>query len=406
MWRRYWTCSSPGTNMHIFCSALQSVVNARHAQGQNVFMADLFSVVDPVTMLQSDGTHPNSLGFSVMAKEWLFRIAAMTVRTDQVVTPFIGASSTWRYSDQGVDLGTNWAQPDYDDSGWSQGLGRLGYNAPGIATAISYGPNSTNKYITTYFRQTFVVPANVHYTNLNVRLNRADGALVWLNGQELFRVNLPSGQVLFTNLATVSVTGDSLNTYYSSNRANLFLPVGTNVLAVEVHKSSPALANLAFDIELFGVGELMPPLTAALDGTNFVTRWPATNHGGFVLLSGSNLSQTAGWSTLGGPYVLNGGYYEYREPIVQSQPANFYTLRYVGLPAIGPNLRWTLGSNALALSWPTDFAGFNLETTIALPATGAWQTVAGPYDLSNDTFGISVPGPPSQQFFRLRKPLP
>ena len=150
----------------------------------------------------------------------------------------------------------------------------------------------------------------------------------------------------------------------------------------------------------------MPPLTAALDATDFVVRWPATNHAGFILLSGTNLSQTAGWSTLGGPYVLNGGYYEYREPIVQWQPANFYTLRYVGLPAIGPNLSWALGSNGLALSWPTDFAGFNLETTITLPATGAWQTVAGPYYLSNGTFGISVPGPPSQQFFRLRKPLP
>ena len=35
--------SHHGTNMPIFCSALQSLVNARRAQGQNVFVADLFS---------------------------------------------------------------------------------------------------------------------------------------------------------------------------------------------------------------------------------------------------------------------------------------------------------------------------------------------------------------------------
>jgi hypothetical protein len=59
------------------------------------------------------------------------------------------------------------------------------------------------------------------------------------------------------------------------------------------------------------------------------------------------------------------------------------------------------------LSWPTDFAGFNLETGASLPATAAWQTIPGPYLLSNGYFGVSVSrtnGP--AQFFRLRKPLP
>ena len=36
---------------------LQSVINARRAEGQNVFLADLFSAVDGGTMLQADGTH-------------------------------------------------------------------------------------------------------------------------------------------------------------------------------------------------------------------------------------------------------------------------------------------------------------------------------------------------------------
>ena len=98
--------STYGTNMPIFCAALQSLVNARRAQGQNVSIADLFSAVDGSAMMQSDGTHPNAAGLNAMAKEWLFRIAAITVRTDKVVTAFIPAGSTWKYSDQGLDLGT------------------------------------------------------------------------------------------------------------------------------------------------------------------------------------------------------------------------------------------------------------------------------------------------------------
>lgn len=396
-----------GTNMPIFCAALQSLANARRAQGQDVSVADVFSAVDPATMLQSDGTHPNAAGFNAMAKEFFFRIAAATVRTDLVVTPFITAGASWKYSDQGLDLGTNWAQPQYDDSNWSVGPARLGYSAPGIATTVSYGPLSTSRYITTYFRREFVVPANLHYTNLNLRLNRADGAVVWLNGQELSRANLPSGPLSFQSRATAPVLGDPLATYYATNLPIPFLPAGTNLVAVELHKYSPGVPSLSFDLELFGFGELGPRLAALLNGTDLNLRWPATNHAGYILISGTNLSQAGAWCPVGGPYLLNAGFYEYREPVIRSQPANFFRLRYVGLPLTGPNITWVLGSNTIALSWPADFAGFNLEFSPGLTPAANWQTVTGPYPLTNSRFGVSVPGTAaSQQFFRLRKPMP
>jgi hypothetical protein len=396
-----------GTNMPIFCAALQSLVNARRAQGQNVFVADLFSAVSSPSMMKSDGTHPIATGLSAMANEWLFRIAAITVRTDRVVTPFIAGGSTWKYSDQGLDLGTNWAQPQYDDSAWAEGPARLGYSTPGVITTVSFGTNSANKYLTTYFRRAFVVPANVLYTNLNLRLNRVDGAIVWLNGREIFRANLPSGPVTFQTQASIATLGDLMHDYFPTNVPIAGLPPGTNVVAVEVHKFSPTQPSLSFDLELFGTGEFAPGLAASREGADFTVRWPATNNAGFILLSGTNLSRPAAWSPLGGPYLLNGGVYEYHEPLIQSQAANFYRLQYVGVPATGPKLGCVLDSNALGLSWPSNFAGFNLETCTGLPPAGPWQTVAGPYRLSNGCFGLSGPrttGP--QQFFRLRKPLP
>jgi lysophospholipase L1-like esterase len=398
--------STYGTSMPVFCAALQSLVNARRTQGQNVFLADLFSAVNPSTMLQSDGTHPNAVGFNAMAQEWFFRIAAMTVRTDQVVTPFISGGSTWKYSDQGLDLGTNWSQPQYDDSAWAQGAGRLGYSAPGLTTTVSYGPTANSKYITTYFRRSFDVPVHWHYTNLNLRLNRADGAVVWLNGKELFRVNLPTGPVSFTNRATVAVVGDPLNTYYPTNLAIPFLSPGSNALAVEIHKFSPAQALLSFDLELFGLGEPEPALVASLEGGSLDLRWPAINHDAYILVSGTNLSRAGTWVPLGGPYLLNSGFYEYREPVIQSPNANFYALQYVGLPATGPNLSWKASSNTLGFSWAVDFAGYNLETTTDVPPSNVWQTVAGPYILSNGVFGVSVLKSDSRQFFRLRRLLP
>jgi hypothetical protein len=306
-----------------------------------------------------------------------------------------------------LDLSTNWAQPQYDDSAWAAGPARLGYSTPGVVTTVSFGPNSASKYITTYFRRPFVAPANVLYTNLTLRLNRVDGAVVWLNGQEIFRTNLPSGTISFPTHATNSVTGDAMSSYFPGSIPIAGLPAGTNVVAVEIHRYSPSQASLSFDLELFGTGRFTPRLAASREGTDFTVRWPATNNAGFILLSGTNLSPSTAWSPLGGPYLLNGGFYKYREPLLPSQAARFYRLQYVGLPAAGPTLRFVLGPNALALFWPTNFAGFNLETCTGLPPAGAWQTVAGPYPLSNGCFGLSIPTTPGpQQFFRLHKPLP
>ena len=401
--------SSFATNIHIYNTTMQSMINARRAQGQNVFLADLFSVVDGRTMFLSDNLHPNAAGLNAIAKEWLFRIDAITVRTNRTITPLIAGGSVWRYSDWGQDLGTNWAQPHYDDSAWGQGPARLGYNIPGIATTVSYGPIATNKYITTYFRHNFVVPSGVHYTNLNFRFNRAHGAVVWLNGREVFRANMPTGPISFLSYSKGALGLDALHIYYPTNLPISFLPAGTNVVAVEVHTFGPAALGISFDLELFGLGDYpppAPPLSASREGANMRLRWPAANNAGFVLISGTDLSATYSWLPLGGPYILDGDFYEYREPLNPEQLVNYYQLRYVGLPARGPQLGFHLESNAAVLSWASDFAGFNLESNSRLVPPAVWEMVNGPYPLSNGSFQVWTPRiGVSNQFFRLRKPL-
>ena len=177
-------------------------------------------------------------------------------------------------------------------------------------------------------------------------------------------------------------------------------------MAVEIHTYGPSAPAISFDLELFGLGDYPPPLprlTARQDGTNLLVRWPATNNAGFILISGTNLFEVS-WLPLGGPYILNAGFYEYREPLPSQR---YYGLRYIGLPAIGPRLGFRLETNAVVPSWPIDFAGFNLEASYGLAPSDAWETVKGPYPLSNGSFQMWAPRSGiSNQFFRLRKPLP
>jgi lysophospholipase L1-like esterase len=99
------------TNIPVFNAAVQTVVNARRALGQNVFVADIFSAVDPATGFLSNQLHPNTTSLNAIAREFLSRIDAFTLRTNRVVTYLILGCSDWKYSDEGLDLGTNWALP-------------------------------------------------------------------------------------------------------------------------------------------------------------------------------------------------------------------------------------------------------------------------------------------------------
>jgi hypothetical protein len=246
-----------------------------------------------------------------IAQEWFARIQAITVTTNQVTSTLIPGGDIWKYSDTGQDLGTNWSQPGYDDSGWASGTARLGYGDPTVFTTVSFGTNASNKHITTYFRDSFVVPGNVTFTNLNFRLTRVDGAVVWLNGQEAFRTNMPIGPITFTNPASQrAIIYEQPYTFYPTNIAVSNLPAGTNLVAVEVHLYNASRTSLGFDMELIGTGYFLPPaLSIASAGTNIFLAWPVANGNGYTLYSSTDLTAPGGWTNAAATVQTNSGQY-------------------------------------------------------------------------------------------------
>jgi hypothetical protein len=73
-----------------------------------------------------------------------------------------------------------------------------------------------------------------------------DGAVVYLNGVELFRANLPAGTVSYSTLASTSLE-DTLVVYPINPSA---LATGTNILAVEVHQESASSNDCHFELRL------------------------------------------------------------------------------------------------------------------------------------------------------------
>ena len=162
----------------------------------------------------------------------------------------VPAGSTWRYWDQGtVPIGT-WRETGFDDSAWGAGPAQLGYGDGDEATVISYGPDSQDKHTAYYFRHSFVVSDPAGISQVFVRLTRDDGAVVYLNGAELFRDNMPVGDVTAETTAVSGVGGADESTWFAFEVSAEQLVAGANTLAAEVHQSTRTSSDISFDLIL------------------------------------------------------------------------------------------------------------------------------------------------------------
>jgi hypothetical protein len=193
--------------------------------------------------------------------------------------PLLPPGAAWRYLDNGSDQGTNWLATGFDDTGWASGNAQFGYGEGDEATIINSGPTAS-RFITTYFRRPFVVADPSTLTGLVARLLRDDGAVVHLNGVELFRSNMPTGAVNYLTVAPQAVGGADETTFFVTQLANPALRPGTNVLAVEIHQQASSSSDVSFDLELIGLTRVGPPRVQILSaGPSVLLRWPSSATG-------------------------------------------------------------------------------------------------------------------------------
>ncbi|MBN1652702.1 MAG: metallophosphoesterase [Deltaproteobacteria bacterium] len=173
------------------------------------------------------------------------------IRPDPAPMVLVPAGSRWRYLDDGRELGQDWVTAEFDDSAWSSGPAELGYGDGDESTTVGYGPNAYDKHMTTYFRHHFAVSDPSSVAALSLSILRDDGAVVYLNGVEVYRTNLPdNGKMRYDVPALSTVARRDEETFHTVDVAREILVAGTNVLAVEVHQSSRASNDLSFDLQL------------------------------------------------------------------------------------------------------------------------------------------------------------
>lgn len=163
--------------------------------------------------------------------------------------------SNWKYYDKGSLDKTNWTTSQYNDNNWQQGKAPLGYGKDGLNTTISYGNNSRNKYPTYYFRQTInLTKAPKADSKVYMNIVVDDGCIIYVNGKEAYRYNMPQGNVNFNTVSSTYAPGNPDHATISFDAS--LLKKGSNLIAVEVHNNSITSSDIYWDAQMVAtIGE-------------------------------------------------------------------------------------------------------------------------------------------------------
>jgi hypothetical protein len=104
----------------------------------------------------------------------------------------VAIEGVWKFNDTGTDPGSAWRAPNFDDSSWSSGAA-LFFQEDAPLPAAKNTPLAPGR-LAYYFRTRFVFTGDAGRVQLLLRPLVDDGAVGYLNGVEVFRMNMPAGR--------------------------------------------------------------------------------------------------------------------------------------------------------------------------------------------------------------------
>jgi len=189
-----------------------------------------------------------------------FVLLCDTVSTSRAAVIFTNGS-TWKYfigTQEASTPTTAWRDLAFSDSSWQQGLLPIGFaavaNDPGgyeatIRTTLPTG--SVSNYASVFLRKSFVVASTNDFAQLRLTVVVDDGCIAWVNGREIGRFNMVSGEPNINSVAISSI--ESTVATFVTNNPGAFLVAGTNIVAVQLFNAVTNSSDLLLDASLSGI---------------------------------------------------------------------------------------------------------------------------------------------------------
>ncbi|MGW8482199.1 fibrinogen-like YCDxxxxGGGW domain-containing protein [Microbacterium sp. NPDC055903] len=185
--------------------------------------------------------------------------AEATIGTQPVVEPepepepepttetVLATGSTWSYAFPTAALASDWASEAYDDTTWATGAGTFGWGYSTIATALD--TSLSPRPLTSYYRTTVSLDA-VDFDALTLTTRADDGIVVYVNGTEVGRKNMPAGATTLNTYASSAIGSTAvLANPYVLDVPLALLHTGDNTIAVEVHSNYRTTPSHSFEME-------------------------------------------------------------------------------------------------------------------------------------------------------------
>lgn len=179
-------------------------------------------------------------------KKKLLTIGALALfagTTMHAQTLLFDKGASWSYKDNNQAQPDAWKSKTYDVSSWATGNGPLGYGDP-VTTTINSG------LTTAYFAKDFTVDVSTLSDNMELGVMRDDGIIVYLNGEEVVRDNMPAGTITFNTFSSTTIDGAAENVYNIFSIPKSKFVNGVNRISVELHNRSVTSSDLRIDAYL------------------------------------------------------------------------------------------------------------------------------------------------------------
>jgi hypothetical protein len=116
-----------------------------------------------------------------------------------------------------------------------------------VATNIDTFATTSQRPITAYFTKQFQVTDASSVVKLTLSTRADDGVVVYVNGTEVGRANMPNGTITSGTYASSAVS--TANAQHPTFDVPTSLLVdGTNVISAETHLNYRSTANVSFDL--------------------------------------------------------------------------------------------------------------------------------------------------------------
>jgi hypothetical protein len=310
----------------------------------------------------------------------------------------VGITQKWRYSTNNFES-ANWQAQAFDDSGWSNGPAPMwadsrGFQNNGIpnlptgtsGTRMPINPATTYAFVTYYLRTPFIYTNSLSGVVLISSNYIDDGAVFYLNGNEIFRTNMPAGQIFNSTTASSNACPPNNNavcplvfTLTGSVLSNLV--VGTNIFAVELHNITANSADATYEGAL--LYSLPPPVVLPPFFTNVVVA-PGETNATFTWTTLSNSTAQVQYGTttnLGSATPVDMNLIRNHAVVVSGlEPLTQYYYRLVS--TLGPN-QYTTNGTFTTVAFETPLVTFSNNWRFTTNALDGTEWTARDYDDSN-----------------------